>query len=211
MSPSDDRIEFGWEHRGEADGAVSYGHDDQVEFGPGGYDGDEPPPTRLDALLRSRVAAAALAVATVVGVGVAVVGRLPVADRPAASPPPGSSGLTTDQSACFGFALVNRRAELLVGSRLPHGVGPRARAIGDEVKALDRLAARNPSADYRLVSAFADVADQAVRMLGVRGRRAAAAIAVDWVAAARAAGDACVELAGFDIDAVRPVAPGDGG
>jgi hypothetical protein len=45
-------------------------------------------------------------------------------------------------------------------------------------------------------------------MLGVRGRRAAAAIAVDWAAAARAAADACTEIGGFDVDAVKPVAAG---
>ncbi|HSS68888.1 MAG TPA: hypothetical protein VLK34_10085 [Nocardioidaceae bacterium] len=218
MSPSDDRIEFGWDHRDDvSDGRVSYGAAD----GPRDTgdrpesrwhldrDGELPGSGRrswLDGLFHSRVTAAALAVVAVAGIGAAVVGRLPVASPAATSTAGSIDGLTADQHACLAFALVDRRAQLLIGARFPQGAGPRAQAMTDEVKALDRLATTNPAADYRLVSAFADVADQSVRMLGVRGRRALAAMAVARVTATRAAHDACVEIAGFDIDAVQPIA-----
>ena len=135
-----------------------------------------------------------------------MVGRLPVESPSATSAARSTDSLTADQQACLAFALVNRRAQLLIGARFPYGVGPTAQAMTAEVTALDRLATTNPSADYRLVSAFADVADQSVRMLGVRGRRALAAMAVTRVTATRAAADACLQIAAFDIDAVRPIA-----
>jgi hypothetical protein len=219
MSPSEDRIEFGWDHRDDAapDDGVSYGVADDSRAAGGRPDsrGDldrdgerpgTPMPSWLDRLLRSRVTAAGLAVVAVVGAGVAVVGRLPVEDPSATSAARSTDGLTADQQACLAFALVNRRAQLLIGARFPHGADPRAQAMTAEIMALDRLATTNPSADYRLVSVFADVADQSVRMLGVRGRRALAAMAVARVTATRAAGDACQQIAGFDIVAVEPIA-----
>jgi hypothetical protein len=220
MSPSDDLIAFGRDD--DEDGRVLYSMSysasepespdaqlDRWPFGFDDHDHDEgevvAAPGPLERFLSSRAAPVALAVVAVIAAAAALVGRLS-ADAPTpAAALPGPSGLTANQSSCLDFALVQRRAALLLGGGHGAAGAERADAINHEVRALDRLAGSNPTIDYRLVSAFADVADESMQMLGVRGR-ALAPIAVQWVDSGRAAERVCLDVAGFDVDARQPVA-----
>jgi hypothetical protein len=209
--PSDDRIDGRDPDRSD-DVPTWRSGDDHIEFG------SERTPRAASAyrwamgVVRGgggAIASTTLAVVAVVGLVVAIVGRLPIADQIA--PPPQSSArvnLNQEQAACFAFALAERRVALVLGSQSPIGVGPEAKAMRAEIEALDAVATSYPYADYRLISVFADVANESVRVLGVRGKPAADDMAADRYDALRTATNVCSRVARFDVDGMQPIPAG---
>ncbi|MGI8435258.1 MAG: hypothetical protein ACR2LE_11070 [Nocardioidaceae bacterium] len=109
-----------------------------------------------------------------------------------------SHGLSSDQAACFAFSRVESRVKAVLGSQSPIGVGPERHEIVSEIRRLDVLAADYPSADYRLVAAFADVADASVRLSQARETRDFEQLAVERFTALTHVRDACRSIADFD-------------
>lgn len=116
-----------------------------------------------------------------------------------------SHGLTSNQAACFAFGRVEGRVEAKLGPVSPVDGGLQRRIVAAEIRNIDTLAQAYPSADYRLIVAFADVANALVRLQNERDPAKLRQL-VDSLATAN---NACRDLASYDLKRASPVQLGD--
>ncbi len=168
---------------------------------------------RLGSLGGDRLLLGALSIVTVVALAVALAGwtsRAPAPEPAVTLPAVESHGLTEDQAACFAFAQIESRADAELGNADPTKLGASSEvaghALAGEVQRLDELAAAFPTADYRLIAAFSDVADAAVIMARVHRYDEYLGAGTDRASRITTARDACTSIAGFDT-ATRQVTP----
>ncbi len=194
---------------------------DVVHFGRGGADGDvvgvdtsvelweaeaqEPQGSSRVLAAADRHRASLLVGLGWVGVTALVVAALGLAtgdDPPTAfavaASPDESHGLSSDQAACFGFSRIESRVRAVLGSESPIGIGPERHTIVTEIKSLDALGADYPSADYRLVAAFAGVANASVRLSQAQEPRDFDELVVERFNELTHARDACRSITDFD-------------
>lgn len=167
----------------------------------------------LTAMDRHRTSAlVGLGSITVIALVVAALGW--ATDRPAtvnAKPQSGneSHGLTADQAACFALGRIEGRVAAVLGEEGTIGLGPTRPFLGTEIASLDGLGAAYPAADYRLIVAFADVANASVRMSNGSSDKTYRRLVVERATAVEKVHGACREIASFDIDTSSPLGSGD--
>lgn len=118
-----------------------------------------------------------------------------------------SHGLNPDEAACFAFGLIENRFEARLESTEGIDEGDASELSGpvsQEVDEIDDLAAEHPEADYRLITAFAAVADAGTVLTETDGFADMRSAASERADAVDAAGDACDEVAGFDVADLEP-------
>jgi len=118
-----------------------------------------------------------------------------------------SHGLNPDEAACFAFGLIQNRFEARLESTEGIDEGDSSELSGpvsQEIDEIDDLAAEHPEADYRLITAFAAVADAGTVLTETDGFADLRSAADERVDAVAAAGDECDEVAGFDVDDLEP-------
>ena len=117
-----------------------------------------------------------------------------------------SHGLNPDEAACFAFGLIENRFEVRLD---PAGFetsdpselsGP----INQEIQAIDNLASEHPEADYRLITAFAAVADAGTIIADTDSLTTFRTAVSDRADAVAAASGRCDEVAGFDVADLEP-------
>lgn len=155
----------------------------------------------ISALDRSPALARGAAAITALGLVVALTGWV-VRSRDESTSTAETHGLTPDQAACFAYGRLERRVATVIDPRFTGDRSFVDDGLRDEVAGLGGLAGGYPSADDRLVAAFAAVADRTDEYTAARRGRADELAARS--AAVDAAAQACVEVAGFDVDAMEP-------
>lgn len=119
-----------------------------------------------------------------------------------------SHGLTEEQAACLRFALVESRFAATAPTGTPRfGLSGRwVRALDSELAALDTIAAHYPGADYRIIGAVGDVADESAGLLsGQATATGTLSSAVDdRQEAVNRADDLCLDVADFDTVELAP-------
>lgn len=144
-------------------------------------------------------------VAAAIGWGTREPMTTPAAGRAAGE----SHGLTANQAACFAFGRVEDRVEAVLGSVSPDGGGVQRPTVAAEITSLDTLGQEYPSADYRLIVAFADVADASVRIQNERDPARARPLLAARVNSLATANNACRDLASYDLTRTGPVQVGE--
>lgn len=127
-------------------------------------------------------------------------------ETPVQLPTVQSHGLDVHAAACFAYGRVERRLAAELGAA---GLAESSEDLGrvpmtEEIDALDGLAAEYPEADYRLIVAFADVADTSVRLLNAEQGFEFEEARNDRLQALDAAQSACAEISGFDVAKLQP-------
>jgi hypothetical protein len=113
-------------------------------------------------------------------------------------------GLSEDQAACFAFARIESRVSAIIGTA-QHDVDNLERStLKSEIDLLDRLASDYPSADYRLMVGFHEVADASVRFIASRFTEHSRDLSSQRLLILNAARDLCVDVAHFDTRAAQP-------
>lgn len=158
----------------------------------------------LDRDRRTIIVLIAVALAAVI---VAVVGVASRDDQAAIElPAVESHGLDPDEAACFAYGLIEKRFDVRLGQEgfdtpdPTEVLGP----LNQEIQALDELAADHPEADYRLITAFAAVADAGTALTDIDGFAPFPSLVAERADAVEAAVAACDDVAGFDVNELEP-------
>lgn len=156
---------------------------------------------------RDRRTIAVLLAVAVIAVLVALLGVTSRDDETAIElPAVESHGLEPDEAACFAFGLIEKRFEVRLG---PEGFDTSdpsevTGTLTQELQALDDLAADHPEADYRLITAFAALADANTVLADSDGFADFRSSVSERADAVQAAADACDEVAEFDVAELEP-------